>query len=63
MKADTLIGSFNDFLFTETSTAPAQVNVEEGKSGKEEPSSTLVTFCHPDSTTNINAGTLFWMIK
>ena len=47
MKADTLIGSFNDFLFTETSTAPAQVNVEEGKSGKEEPSSTLVTFCHP----------------
>ena len=51
MKADTLIGSFNDFLFTETSTAPAQVNVEEGKSGKEEPSSTLVTFCHPDSTT------------
>ena len=41
----------------------AQVNVEEGKSGKEELSSTLVTFCQPDPTTNINAGTLFWMIK
>ena len=42
-----LIRSFNDCLFAETSSTPAQV-VAVGNSREEEPSSILETFCHSD---------------
>ena len=46
-----LIGYFNDCLFTETSTVPAQAQAQAGNSHEEEPSSVLETCCHPDRTT------------
>ena len=42
----TLIGSFNDFLFRETATAPAQ-GVAASNSVEEGSSSFLETYCHP----------------
>ena len=45
-----LIGSFNDCLFTETSTAPAAQAVAPGNSREEEPNSVLERFCQSDQT-------------
>ena len=48
----TLIGCFNDSLFTETSTVPAQADrLTAGNSREEEPSSVEETHCHPDRKT------------